>query len=504
MDGEAEQVSVLGSVADTRTVPPLARKPVFAIAGVVGAILLATSWNYGYFGDELYFLSAGKYHLSLGYADQPWLLPLLAEAIDTVFPGSLVALRMPSMILVVLGVVVTALIAREFGGGKRAQVLACGAYAISPAFLGSGHTLATATVDQFAWTLVIWLVVRWVRLRQDRLLLVAGIVTAIDLQAKFLIAFLWVALAAAVLVTGPRKLLSRPALWASGAIAVAVTVPTLIWQASHGWPYLRAQEFVGGQAELLGGRLTFVPLSVLFAGALVGAFLVCHGVWQLVRSAELAQYRFLGWTIVLLTAVFLIVGGKYYYVYGFYGVAFAASAVRIERGGTARWWRWVPSWPVYALSALLAIVMSLPVFPKSAVNEFSFVSIRSIGWPELADTVVQSYQDLSPTARTDSVVLTQMAWQASALEYYAENELPDVYSPQGGYWYFGAPGENVDTMLFVGHTASPMRKYFADIQKLRTVSLDRNVLSINQGVSVWLCENPLVNPSRMWKELQGW
>lgn len=492
------------AAAEIRTVSPLARKPVFAIAGVVGVILLATSWLYGYFGDELYFLSAGKYHLSLGYADQPWLLPLLAKVMDAVFPGSLVALRMPSMILVVLGVVLTALIAREFGGGKRAQVLASAAYAVAPGLLGSGHTLATATVDHFAWTLVVWLAVRWVRLRQDRLLLFAGIATAIDLQAKFLIAFLWGALAVAVLITGPRQLLRRPVLWAAGAVALAVTVPTLIWQAQNDWPYLNAQEYVGDQAAWLGGPLAFAPLAVLAAGVLVGAFLACHGVWQLLRSPELAPYRFIGWTIVLLTVVFMIIEGKPYYVAGLYAVAFAASAVCIERGGTARWWRWVPSWPVYVLSALLAIVTSLPVVPKSEASELTFISIGSIGWPEMANTVVQSYQGISPAARANSVVLTESTWQASALEYYAKNELPDVHSAQGGYWYFGGPSEKVDTMLFVGHTDAPMRRYFADIQKLQTVSLDREVTSVNQGVSVWLCEKPIGKPARMWQELHQW
>src|SRR5262249_58219928 len=101
---EARVTEVLESV------PPLARGPVLAIAGGLGVLLLVTSGRYGSFGDELYFLAAGR-RLDWGYADQPPLLPLLARAMDTAFPGSLAELRLPVVPLAVLGVVVGALLA---------------------------------------------------------------------------------------------------------------------------------------------------------------------------------------------------------------------------------------------------------------------------------------------------------------------------------------------------------------------------------------------------------
>ncbi len=42
-------------------------------------------------------------------------------------------------------------------------------------------------MDAFLWTVIVWLVVRWVRIRDDRVLLAAALVTALDLQVKFLI-----------------------------------------------------------------------------------------------------------------------------------------------------------------------------------------------------------------------------------------------------------------------------------------------------------------------------
>lgn len=100
----------------------LARWPVLAVAVAAGLVLLLTSGGVGYFIDELYFLAAG-HHLDWGYVDQGPLVPLLTRAMDIVFPGSLVGLRLPATALAIVGVVVAALIARELGGGAGRRCL---------------------------------------------------------------------------------------------------------------------------------------------------------------------------------------------------------------------------------------------------------------------------------------------------------------------------------------------------------------------------------------------
>jgi hypothetical protein len=104
-----------------RAVPEFARGPVLAVAAATAVLLTAVSGRYGYFGDELYFIAAG-HHLAWGYADQPPMLPLIALAMDTIAPGSLPVLRIPATLATVAGIVLAALLAREFGGGRRAQL----------------------------------------------------------------------------------------------------------------------------------------------------------------------------------------------------------------------------------------------------------------------------------------------------------------------------------------------------------------------------------------------
>src|SRR5215472_1133928 len=88
------------------------------VAGVQAAVLVATSWRYGYHGDEFYFIVAGS-HPALGYPDQPPLVPLLAWAMHTIGSGSLLVVRLPSAIVGGVTTILAALIAREIGGGGR-------------------------------------------------------------------------------------------------------------------------------------------------------------------------------------------------------------------------------------------------------------------------------------------------------------------------------------------------------------------------------------------------
>jgi hypothetical protein len=188
------------------------------------------------------------------------------------------------------------------------------------------HWLATYTIDPFWWTLIILLLVHWVRLRQhddgggrhaqDWPLLASGVVTAFALQTKFLIPLLWVPVGISALAVGPRELLRRPMLWAGAAIAVVATLPGLFWQAKHGWPQLEMTRVVAREADLSGGRLALLPGALTMAGVIGGTVLFCYGLWQLLHSKELRPYRFLGWSVLGVLALLLISDGSPRYVGG--------------------------------------------------------------------------------------------------------------------------------------------------------------------------------------------
>ncbi|HET9117373.1 MAG TPA: glycosyltransferase family 39 protein [Pseudonocardiaceae bacterium] len=472
-----------------------------AIAAGVGLVLLLTSGRVGYFGDELYFLAAG-HHLDWGYADQGPLVPLLAHAMDTVFPNSLVGLRLPVTVLSAVGVVVAALIAREFGGQRRAQVLTAGAYALGA--LAGGHTLNTATVDMFMWTVATWVLVRWVQFRDDRLLLALGGLTALSLQNKWLMVTFWFAVGASVLVVGPRELLRRPALWLGAAIATLVTLPALFWQANHGWPQLGVAQVIADNEFVSGSlmRLTFLPLALASAGILLGAVLVSYGTWRLLRSTELRSYRFLGWTFLGLVALFLVTGGRANYVAGLFAVCWAAGAVELQRREPRRWWRWVLSWPVYTISAVIALTW-LPVLPVSWPTPAKPWSLSMLGLPEWTDTVATAYRALPSESQRHTVVVTQWYWDAAVIDQLGPTRgISHVYSAHRGYWYFGAPPEDANTVLFVGADPVYLGQFFTEVRRVATITTGPMMNLLSRPTPIWLCSGQRAPWSQLWPELR--
>ncbi len=132
---------------------------VAVVAGLQTAALVVTSSRYGYHGDEFYFIVAGS-HPAFGYPDQPPLVPLLSWLMHELAPGSLLVLRLPSAIVGGTTTLLAALVAREVGGSRRAQLIAAACTAVSGFALAASHLTSTTTFDLLSTTAFVWLVIR--------------------------------------------------------------------------------------------------------------------------------------------------------------------------------------------------------------------------------------------------------------------------------------------------------------------------------------------------------
>jgi hypothetical protein len=513
-----------GRSRDSEELASLATGPVLVLTGCVGAALLVLSWRSGFSGGELSMLAAGR-HLAWGYADRPAMLPALSRLLDTLTGGSPIGVRLPGTVLASAGVVVTALIAREFGGGRYAQILASAVYASSAATLGTGYLLAASTVDAFLWTTCGWLLVRWARTGDNRLSIWLGVVTSVALQTEYLILLLWAVLAIALLTVGPRQLATRPGPWIAVGCALLTTLPEFTWQARHDWPFQSVPTSI--ERDPIHATLTFLPLLLLAAGLFAGAAGALYGLARLLGRPELSRYAFLGWTAIGVTAAFLVLTSRPYYVVGLFPVLWAVAAADLERHPLPSAWRWLAGWPVLALSALLALpgAPGLPGWagwPRAPIAPVAWLTrdhvvvragpvdprvgprLNQAGWTGFAAEVARVYHGLPAESREHVVIITRGVWGASALDRFGPAfGLPPVYCAKRNYWYFGAPPEDAERVLYVGEP-SEIRPHFDELRLLGTVpEAVPGTATFPAGTQLWLAEGRRAPWSRLWPELRG-
>jgi hypothetical protein len=471
------------TAAQTDTTPgqriaPFAADAVLPIAAVTAVLhCIASAFGDGYWFDEVYMLAIGRHHLEWGSADQPPLAPALAALTDGIAPGSLIALRLPAVLATACAVVVAGLIARELGCDRRAQGFTAAAQATGVWTVLFGHWLTPYTLEPVQWLLAIWLLVRWVRLRDDRLLLALGVVAGVAALTKFQVLLLCVVLVAAVAVVGPRELLRTRLLWVGAGIAALLAAPTLVWQYIHGWPQLRMAPVVAGEAEALyGGRPGIAMQMIVFAGV-AGAALVLYGLWRLFRDDELHDYRFIGVAFVVLYVVFVATAGRPYYLAGLYAPLAAAGALGLQRrreAGPSRW-RWL-IWPGYALSAALAV----------GILVLSVTIVRSDVGEQIAQRTADAFRALPPAQRDRTAVFGESYIVAAYLDGYSERyQLPEAYSTNRSYGYFPPPPADHDTVLYVGREPGALGAYFADTRRVGDVGEDMHAYLLTGQRQSW-------------------
>jgi len=472
-------------VADTaidtlanRRVPPFAATAVVPIAVVVTILHCAASTlGDDHWFDEVYMLAIGRNHLDWGSADQPPLAPVLAALMDWLAPGSQLMLALPAALATGCAVLVAGLIARELGCDRRAQVFTVAVQATCPWTTFAGHWLTPYTLEPVQWLMLFWLLARWIRLRDDRLLIGVGVVVGIAAQTKFQMLLLCAVLLAAVAVFGPRELLRRPLFWVGATIAAVLAAPTLVWQFAHGWPQLKMARVVASEADALsGGRPGIAVMLIGYAGV-AGVALVLYGLWRSFTDDELREYRFIGATFVALYALFVVTAGRPYYLIGLYAPLAALGALGLQRRREAGRGRrkWL-AWPAHALSVALAIAALI----------LSVVAVNSGVVEQMAQRTADAYRTLPPDRRDRTVLMGESYIIAAYIDRYSDRyQLPHAYSANRSYGYFPPPPNDHDSVLYLGRDASALSRYFTDVRPVGDIGDDMHAYLLTGQRQSW-------------------
>jgi 4-amino-4-deoxy-L-arabinose transferase-like glycosyltransferase len=476
---------------------------VWVIAGAQLALLLLVASRYGYHRDELYFLEAA-HHLAWGYVDQPPFTPFVAWAASSLVDGSVVSLRVVSAFATAGTVVVAALLARELGGARYAQVLSALVVATAGFVLGVGHLLSTATFDFAAWMVLLLVSARMLRTSEPRWWLALGVGAGLATYNKHLVVLLVASLAIGLLVDRRFELLrSRwPAIGAGTGALIAL--PNLVWQAANDWPQLELAEAI---ADRIGGenRALLVPGQLVLVGPLLAPFLVA-GVWWMLQP-DARRFRPFLWAWLASLVLTFASAGRPYYPLPLTVLVFVAGSVVVGR------WARTPARRIgvgalVALHALGAIMLGLPVLPidtfadspVAAVNE---ANGETVGWPELADQVAAVVRSLPPEERETVLLLTASYGEAGALDRYGPARgLPEVYSAHNAYWHWRRPRDDDATVVAVRYSPATLAPYFRECEDVGEVDNGHDVDNEAQGAPIVVCRGLLRGWDDVWPELR--
>jgi hypothetical protein len=300
-------------------------------------------------------------HPAFGYVDQPPLTPLLSAASVALLGVSPTAVRVLPALEMGLIVVLTALIARDLGGSRRAQTLAAITAALS-GYLGAGHLDTTTDPDLLAWAIIVWLLVKLLAAGDRRLWLALGVTTGIGLENKDTLVFLGAGLAVGLVLARRWDVIRSPWSWAAIGIALLIWVPNLAWQAVNGWPQLTMAQAISGYAA--DNRAQVMPLLWLFTGPLLFPVSAAGLVWVLFSRAA-APWRAIGIGALVALVLVFVSGGKAYYAIGSVPMFMAAGAIVIDRWLARGHFRIKATAVATAavLSVALIALLTLPILP---------------------------------------------------------------------------------------------------------------------------------------------
>ena len=471
------------SVSNTTTKPAPAGG--ISPAGVVIAVItlltaalhLAVAGRYDLMRNELYFLACGR-HPSLGYADQPPLVPLIAAATQ-LFGQSVWLLRLPAALAAIALVPLTAALARLAGGDRKASVIAAAAAAAAPGLAGVSTTLTTASFEPIAWTALTYFVTRAMVLQERRALIWAGLVAGLAMEAKYGVVIWLIGLGLGLLATPARRMLAWREAWIGAGVAALIAAPSLVWQAAQGWPFLA---IVGRHSagDLTGDPLRFEIGQVLALNLLLAPLWISGAVAPFVVD-RLKPLRALALAFIAATVVTYVSHGKDYYLFAAYPAMFALGAVVC-----ARLWSWaVGLWlAASAANFLLIAPVVFPLLPperllfllehshvRPAPDEAAAVGApltqvfsEEMGWRELETKVAAVYHALPAADQGRTAIFASNYGEAAAIDVYGGKDgLPPAISGDNQYYLWGPRGYDGRVMILINGDPASWRARCDDI-----------------------------------------
>lgn len=473
--------------------------------------------GFGYFRDELYYISCSE-HLDWGYVDQPPLSILLLKIIRFILGDSRVAIRLLPVLGSGLFVFGTGVLAKELGGKKFALILAAvtSMAPIGNFFLYSIYSMNF--LDHLFWLALIFIVLRIIKTNEPKYWISFGIVAGLGLQNKISILFLCFGIAAGILLTEQRKHLKHKQLWLGAAIAGGLFLPYILWNLAHGWPTL---EFMHNAKAF---KMTAVsPIDFLLEQLRYNNFstvpIWLAGLWFFFFTKAGKPYRLFGWMYVAIYILFTVQQAKAYYFAPAYPILFAGGAVMIEIWVQKRNWNWTK--PVIAVvvlaSALIYCPVGLPVLSQENTIRW-LQSLKIIansgenheigvlpqhfadqhGWEEMTIKVARIYNTLSEEEKKECLIYGTNYGGTGAMSFFGKKyDLPPAISGHNNHFFWPPKDRRGNVLIIVGGRKQDHERAFREVTEMDRTDC-KYAMPYENDKPIFLCRGLKLSFKEIW------
>jgi hypothetical protein len=499
-----------------RTAGTMKDRIAIVLTAVTAAVHLACANRYDLFRDELYFIVCGQ-HPAFGYADQPPLVPLLAAA-GYALGAQTWVVRLPSVVAAAALVWLVVAFVRLLGGRDGAAWIAGIAAAIAPMFAGITATLNTTTFEPLAWTFVAYALARAALLDDRRTLVWAGAVAGLAMVAKYAIPLWLVALGAGIVLTGPRELFRRRELWLGLGIAVILGLPSVLWQAVHGLPFVTLMHHAAAKDAAV-VPLDFVVNQIVVLNPVLAALWIA-GLAAPFVLRDLRALRFIPIAFAITACAIVAGSGKDYYLAAAYPALFALGGVALARlvPATAPRIAYVAlaialsaivmplALPILAPARLIAYEQAIHLTPQAQERADAGATLPPLyadmlGWHAFVGEVAHAWAQIPAADRASTSILVDNYGEAAALDLYGPAYgLPPALSGHNQYAFWALRGQTPRNILRVQDDPAALRPYCTEMRVVGTTSAPY-ARGFEQGKAIAICYGLRASLAKDWADL---
>jgi 4-amino-4-deoxy-L-arabinose transferase-like glycosyltransferase len=417
------------------------------------ALHIATNGQYGFHRDELQTLEDAR-HLAWGYVPYPPLTAFLGRIELELFGTSLRGFRFFAALAQSVAFVITGLMAKRFGAGRGAQLLAAVAAAIAPISLAASSLFQYVSFDYLWFVLMAYFVVCLIDSNDERWWVAIGAVIGLGVLTIYTVAFFVAGLVVGVFVTPLRAHLRGRWLWIGALLSVLIAAPNLWWQWQHDWITLDFLKHIHARDVRIGRTASFFKDQLFISSNAVTVPLWILGLVSLLRTRRMLAIMF-----VVPVVLFVIAQGRGYYTGPLYPMLLAAGAARLRSPRLM--------WLSMAIGGAAAAIVAMPITPMHS-RAWEFASrvngdlVEEVGWPELVAEVNRVYRTIPASERAG--IFCANYGEAGAVDLYGpQYGLPHAISNINSYWLRGPGNPPPRTLVFVGGDREHLEERFDSV-----------------------------------------